>query len=63
MEHAKCAHGPCACEAAPGNLYCGDYCKFADAKSAPDLKSACGCGHFDCYRNDASSAHVKDQGV
>ena len=44
-DREKCAHAPCACAPATGNLYCGEYCETADQRP---LKLKCECGHPAC---------------
>ncbi len=45
QEERKCAHEPCECNVAPGEKYCGDFCKDAGSE---EVEIACECGHPPC---------------
>jgi len=41
----KCAHIPCLCDAASGEEYCGEACRYAGSE---DVEIACQCDHAAC---------------
>jgi hypothetical protein len=67
----ECAHVECACPAAPGSRYCGDYCRAADeSQQAHERRDpgqlfaaghACDCGHADCERRVSTGEAMHEQ--